>query len=147
MPKFDKPASARSKFSARGAAPKAGSKSPTHRGYRPDAEGTAAPKKRWTQDDRAARGAGAPRTSAPYGAGRTSAPRASEDRRPDWSPTSGYDRKRPVGNDRNDRTERPRYGNDRTERPAREGGYRQTERPSGGRPYRPAGERNERPID
>ena len=44
--------------------------------------------------------------------------------------------------------ERPRYGvrrNDRTERPAREGGYRQTERPSGGRPYRPAGERNERP--
>ena len=148
MPKFEKPASARSKTSARAAGPKAGSKSPTHRGYRPDAEGTAAPKKRWTQDDRAARGTGAPRSSAPYGAGRASAPRASEDRRPDWSPTSGYDRKRPVGNDRNERnerTERPRYGNDRTARPAREGGYRQTERPSGGRPYRPAGERTERP--
>ena len=145
MPKFEKPATARSKFSARGAAPKAGSKSPTHRGYRPDAEGSAAPKKRWTQDDRAARGTAAPRAGAPYGAGRTSAPRTSDDRRPDWSPTSGYDRKRPAGNDRNDRTERPRYGNDRTERPAREGGYRQTERPSGGRPYRPAGERSERP--
>ena len=125
MPKFDKPASARSKTSARGTAPKAGSKSPTHRGYRPDTEGTAAPKKRWTSDDRAARGASA------------------GDRRPDWSPTSGYDRKRPTG----DRTERPatsRSNYDRTERPAREGGYRQTERPSGGRPYRPAGERTDR---
>ncbi len=100
MPKFEKPATARPK-SARAAGPKAGSKSPNHRGYRPDAEGTAAPKRRWTQDDRAARGATA------------------GDRRPDWSPTSGYDRKRPAGAG----TERPAYNRgERTERPARDAG-------------------------
>jgi superfamily II DNA/RNA helicase len=120
MPPFKKnsarkPASARS-AAAHGTGSKAGSKSPKHRGYRPDAETTAAPKRRWTSDDRAARGTAA-------GGGRTSAPRSGDDRRPDWSPTTGYDRKRPTG----DRTERPSYDRpSRTERPA----YHRDERPA-----------------
>ena len=71
---------------------KPGSRSEGHRGFHGDA---AAPKKRWNQDDRAARTGDRP---------------ASNDRRPNWDP-----RDKPASN--NDRGARPAYG-DRTERPS-----------------------------
>jgi superfamily II DNA/RNA helicase len=118
------------------------------RNSRPD-QG-AAPKKRWTGDDRAAR----------------TGDRPSSDRRPDWNPREkpaygdrpnrsngapSSDRpSRPAYGDRparpsyGDRNERPSYNdrNSNSERPAR------TERPSyGDRPARPSyGERTERPA-
>ena len=106
----------------KGAAPK-GAQREGHRGYRAD-QASAAPKKRWTQDDRAARTGDRPTGSA----------RPAADRRPDWTP-----REKPAAN----RGERPAYG-DRTARPAY--GDR-TERPSyGDRPARPSyGDRTERP--
>ena len=141
-----------------------------HRGHRPDAS-SATPKKRWTQDDRAARTGD--RTS---GAARP----ARDDRRPDWSPNGskpGYkgapraedraarpaygDRKperpsygdRPTtarpAYDRPDRTDRPKYSQ---ERPARPAYGDRTERPARPaydrteRPARPAYDRTERPA-
>jgi superfamily II DNA/RNA helicase len=107
----------------RSGAPKSGSRSPNHRGYRPEAAGAPAPKKRWNADDRAARTGDRP------------ARPAGEDRRPDWTP-----REKPA------RAARPAYG-DRTERPARPAYGDRTERPAyGDRPARPAyGDRTERP--
>ncbi|MCW4385471.1 DEAD/DEAH box helicase [Salinibacterium sp. SYSU T00001] len=72
--------------------PKPGSRSPGHRGYRAEAAPTRAPKKRWTADDRAVRSGDR---------------RASDDRRPDWTPPA----ERPA-------KKRPSYG-DRTERAPR----------------------------
>ena len=114
----------------RSGAPKSGSRSPNHRGYRPEAAGAPAAKKRWSADDRAARTGDRP------------ARPAGEDRRPDWTP-----REKPARAARpayGDRVERPKYG-ERTERPAY--GDR-TERPKyGDRPARPAyGDRTDRPA-
>src|SRR3978361_986334 len=81
-----------------GAPAKAGSRSEGHRGF----HGDAAPvKKRWTQDDRAARTGDRP---------------ASTHRRPHWPPHRERPA-RPSYGDRPQRTERPSYG-DRTERPS-----------------------------
>ncbi|QEE60473.1 DEAD/DEAH box helicase [Salinibacterium sp. dk2585] len=136
--KLSAPRTGGAKFGARSASgSKAGSRSPGHRGYKADAPAAAAPKKRWTADDRAAR---------------TGDRRPSGDRRPDWTPreerpTTG---RAPYG-DRAQRTERPSYGrterpsyNDRPargERPAYNRGENRSERPSYG--DRPA--RGERP--
>ncbi|MCU1412947.1 MAG: box helicase, partial [Microbacteriaceae bacterium] len=100
-----------------GAPAKAGSRSEGHRGF----HGDAAPvKKRWTQDDRAARTGDRP---------------ASTDRRPNWTPTNERPA-RPAYGDRPQRTERPAYG-DRTERPSYGDRPQRTERPSyGDRPQR-----------
>jgi superfamily II DNA/RNA helicase len=114
-----------------GAPAKAGSRSEGHRGF----HGDAAPvKKRWTQDDRAARTGDRP---------------ASADRRPNWTPTNDRPQRteRPAYGDRPQRTERPSYGdrterpsyNDRTERPSYGDRPQRTERPSyNDRPARPA---------
>ena len=125
MPSYSKPAAGRDnkKPYAKGAAPK-GAQREGHRGYRAD-QASAAPKKRWTADDRAARTGDRPTGSA----------RPTTDRRPDWNP-----REKPAANrgSYGDRTARPAYG-DRTERPA-----------YGDRPARPAygdrAERTERPA-
>ena len=125
---------------------KPGSRSEGHRGFHADA---AAPKKRWTQDDRAARTGDRPSNGAPRG-GR-------DERRPDWNP-----REKPAYGDRTARGERPAYndrndrGNDRPARPAYNGdrparpSYNNDRpaRPSynNDRPARPAyGDRTERP--
>tara|TARA_Y100000814_G_scaffold81686_2_gene53989 strand:- start:20772 stop:22529 length:1758 start_codon:yes stop_codon:yes gene_type:complete len=133
-------------------APKSGSKSPKHRGYRAEdaAAGTAsAPKKaRWSSDDRVARGRNAER---PRG-GESAARGERTGERPNWEPrpkqsrferdaqrTGRVDRDaRPA---RGDRDERPRYNRD--DRPAR--GDRD-ERPRYNRDERPARhDRDERP--
>ena len=133
-------------------APKSGSKSPKHRGYRAEdaAAGTAsAPKKaRWSSDDRVARGRNAER---PRG-GESAARGERTGERPNWEPrpkqsrferdaqrTGRVDRDaRPA---RGDRDERPRYNRD--DRPAR---HDRDERPRYNRDDRPArGDRDERP--
>ncbi|MBK4348529.1 DEAD/DEAH box helicase [Lacisediminihabitans changchengi] len=126
MPNFDnKAASGRPTKKYNTGAPKTGSRSEGHRGFHGDA---APAKKRWTQDDRAARTGDRP---------------ASTDRRPNWEPraerpTTGRS-ERPSYGDRAQRTERPAYG--RTERPSYNDRPARTERPSYG--DRPA--RTERP--
>ncbi|WP_066039446.1 DEAD/DEAH box helicase [Herbiconiux solani] len=119
--------------------PKAGSRSPGHRGYKAVDEAVPARKQRWNADDRATRGA------APSGRG------ASYGDRPE---RGGYDRtERPSYGDRPARggfdrssygdrparggSDRPSYGDrgDRGARPARDGergGYDRNERPSYG---------------
>lgn len=133
MPKNTTPRTPRPANSA-----KAGSRSPNHRGYRPEAAGTAAPKKRWNADDRAARTGDRPaRTES----------QQRDDRRPDWTP-----REKPARPAYGDRTERPAYGDrparpaygDRTERPARPAYGDRPERPKYG--DRPAHDRTERPA-
>jgi len=134
MPKNKKPAGGRpaKNFEPRYGAkksggPSAGSRSPGHRGYRP--ESTEAPRKnRWSNEDRDAR-RGAPAGERPaYG---DRAPRGDRNERPAYN--------------RGERSERPAYG-ERTERPR----YERSERASYGdrapRSDRPAyGERSERP--
>ncbi len=135
-----KPASGRDNKKPYKDAPK-GAQREGHRGYRADAA-SAAPKKRWTQDDRAARTGDRPATSARP---------ARDDRRPDWSP-----REKPATN----RAERPAYGDRKPARPSY-GDRPTTERASYGdrparaerpaynseRPARPAyGDRAERPA-
>ena len=156
MPNYSKPAAGRDNkktYKPAGAA-KSGARSEGHRGYRPDAQG-AAPKKRWTSDDRAARTGDRPATGG--------ARPARDDRRPDWTP-----REKPAYGDRPQRTERPAYGDrparterptyrdrsatsdraPRTERPAYNDRPARTERPTYGdraqRMERPA--HNERPA-
>ena len=102
---------------------KAGSKSPKHRGFRPDDAAAPAKKSRWSGDERAARGHS---TDRPRGEG-APAPRAAKGERPNWEP-----REKPARggfNDRGARTERPAYG-DRTERPARSAYGDRAERPA-----------------
>jgi superfamily II DNA/RNA helicase len=126
---------------------KPGSKSPTHRGYRPDT-GTGDKKKRWNADERAARS------------------QAPTDGRPDWNPREkparsdrfGRD-ERPARTDRYSRDERPAARGDRSrdERPARTDRYSRDERPAArtdrySRDERPAARtdrysRDERPAD
>ncbi|MET4053488.1 superfamily II DNA/RNA helicase [Frigoribacterium sp. PvP054] len=68
-----------------GGAPKAGSKSPKHRGHRADEVGAPAPKKRWDASERAERGR---REFGTRDGGGNRAPGAarSDDRRPNWEP-------------------------------------------------------------
>ncbi|WP_168626076.1 DEAD/DEAH box helicase [Cryobacterium sp. BB307] len=152
---------------ARGtAARKAGSKSPKHRGYRPEAEAprggkpakgaTAAKKSRWTPEQRADRGHAPAR---PRGerteqrAERTDrrpdwTPRSEQrgDRRPDWTPRSEQRSERgdrrpdwtPRGEQRTERGDRRPDWTPRGERPAREQGGRV-------RDDRPRYERSDRP--
>jgi superfamily II DNA/RNA helicase len=89
MPNYSKPATGRS-ASKTTAAParggeKAGSRSKTHRGYKPEADG-AAPKKRWTSDDRAARTGDRPARGNDRTSDRGAAASARGDRRPEWAP-------------------------------------------------------------
>ena len=134
MPKNKKPAGGRpaKNFEPRYGAkksggPSAGSRSPGHRGYRP--ESTEAPRKnRWSNEDRDAR-RGAPAGERPAYGDRV--PRGDRNERPAYN--------------RGERSERPGYG-DRTERPR----YERSERAPYGdrapRSDRPAyGERSERP--
>ena len=125
-------------------AAKAGSKSPKHRGFRPDAaapapgkakpsRGGAAKKTRWTVEERAARGRAEqrPRGEAQGGPRGSGAPARGEDRRRDWTPPSERPAaKRRFGaapegrenrydrSDRNDRAPRTDY-NDRADRAPR----------------------------
>lgn len=140
MPKSKKPAGGRPaknydpNRAPKAAGAKAGSRSPKHRGYRPE-ETTEAPKRRWSADERAAK-AGV-RGDTPARTERTS--------RDD----------RPAREDRPVRTERAGYGragSDRAERPSRFGRPARDDRPvrveRGSRDDRPAraerGERDER---
>ena len=142
MPNYSKPSTG-GKKPYKSDAPK-GAQREGHRGYRADAD--AAPKKRWTQDDRAARTG-----DRPVGATRP----ARDDRRPDWSPAPkrtsserpAYGDRKPARPSYGDRpaVERPSYGDrparpsyDRTERPARPAYGARTERPSYDRTERPA---------
>jgi superfamily II DNA/RNA helicase len=150
MPNFSKPSTG-GKKPYKSEAPK-GAQREGHRGYRADAA-SAAPKKRWTQDDRAARTGD--RSARPAAAGR------SDDRRPDWSPAPkraaterpahgdrpAYGDRKPARPSYGDRpaAERPSYGDrparptyDRTERPARPAYGARTERPAYDRTERPA---------
>ncbi len=141
MPSYSKPAAGRDNKKPYKSAPK-GAQREGHRGYRAD-QASAAPKKRWTTEDRAARTG-----DRPSGSARPD----SKDRRPDWSPREkpAANRERPSYGDRpayGDRTERPSYG-DRPARPSYGDRPQRTERPSAGdRPARPAyGDRNDRPA-
>ncbi|MGM7667882.1 DEAD/DEAH box helicase [Microbacterium sp. A93] len=101
-----------------------GSKSSTHRGYRPAEADTGAPKRRWTDQERAGR------DDARGFAGRSDSGRRDAPQR-DERPRTGSDR----GNDRprfnNDRGgERPRYNNDRGNDRPRFNSDRGAERPS-----------------
>jgi superfamily II DNA/RNA helicase len=130
MPPFKK-----SPYGASASTParKPGSKAVSHRGHRPTEGDSAAPKKRWTADDRARRTTG----GAPTGDRKPFRGRDSEgariestDRRPNWTPRDkpGYQPRgeRPAYGDRapradrNDRDSRPSYGDrdSRTERPS-----------------------------
>ncbi|MFM9878154.1 MAG: DEAD/DEAH box helicase [Rhodoglobus sp.] len=133
MPTYSQPAAGRdnkkpyTKGAPKGAAPK-GVQREGHRGYRPD-QASAAPKKRWSADDRAARTGDRPTGSARP---------AAADRRPDWTPRDKPAANRGERGSYGDRTARPAYG-DRTERPS-----------YGDRPARPSygdrAERTERPA-
>jgi superfamily II DNA/RNA helicase len=146
MSNYSKPdASGKKPYAGGKSAPKSSQRSEGYRGYRPD-QG-AAPKKRWTQDDRAARTGDRPAN----GAARTNS-------RPDWTPRekpSNGRGERPSYGDRNDRNERPSYGDrparptygsdraPRTDRPSY-GNDRTNDRPA--RTDRPSyGDRNARP--
>ena len=135
MPKNKKPAGGRpaKNFEPRYGAkktggPSAGSRSPGHRGFRP--EPAEAPRKnRWNSEDRDARRAAPAGERPSYG---DRAPRGDRNERPAYN--------------RGERSERPSYG-DRTERPR----YERSERPAYGdrapRGDRPSyGDRNERPA-
>ena len=151
MPEFKKPRS--NKFEPRNGGPaSAGSRSPGHRGHKPDA---APNKKRWNADERAARTgerAGRPVTGGRADAGRAGSDRG--DRRPDWTPRenrpSYQDRQksrgfeeRPARGSYGDRPQRPSYG-DRDSRPSY--GDRQ-QRPSyGDRPARDDRRSGDRPA-
>ena len=135
MPKNKKPAGGRpaKNFEPRYGAkktggPSAGSRSPGHRGFRP--EPAEAPRKnRWNSEDRDARRSAPAGERPAYG---DRAPRGDRSERPAYN--------------RGERSERPSYG-DRTERPR----YERSERPAYGdrapRGDRPSyGDRNERPA-
>jgi len=154
---------------ARSAAPKAGSKSPKHRGHRP--EGAAAPatgsgkKPRWgasgseaavISDRRAGRADGRPGRQQRAAYGRpTERPRgeqgeARETRRPNWEPRakqSRFEARAERGGDRAqrgyDRDDRPARSFDRSERSAAERSPRSSDR--GDRPDRPGRPAEDRP--
>ena len=150
MPKNKKPAGGRpaKNFEPRYGAkksggPSAGSRSPGHRGYRPESE-EAPRKNRWTNEDRDARRGSEARRGAAAGRG----PARNRTERPaygDRTERPRYERsERPAYGDRSARTERPAYG-ERSERPR----YDRAERPAFGdrapRGERRFDERAERP--
>lgn len=159
MPKSKKPAGGRpAKNYDPNRAPKsagvtAGSRSPKHRGYRPE-ETTEAPKRRWSADERAAKAGVRGETPA-------RAERGARDERParDDRPVRGertdrprFERSdRPARRDdrpvrRDDRDERPDRRTDREERPARaERGAREERRPLA-RGERPRFDRADTPV-
>lgn len=146
MPKNKKPAGGRpaKNFEPRYGAkktggPSAGSRSPGHRGFRP--EPAEAPRKnRWNSEDRDARRSAPAGERPAYG---DRAPRGDRNERPAYN--RGERSERPAYGDR---TERPRY--ERSERPAYGDRAPRGDRPSyGDRNERPAynrGERSERPA-
>jgi len=174
MPINKKGAPARSSRPVRATADatrKSGSISPKHRGYRADeaAPSDREPKKRWSADERAARGHSEQRPRGAAGAGSSNSARVGRERversadgRPNWEPKRAYDGRptrsaaprsaAPRDGQRDDRGNRPQrsyddrptrsYG-DRDARPAR----RDDDRParSYDRDARPA-ERTERPA-
>ncbi len=112
MPNYSKPSTGGKKPYTSGA-PK-GAQREGHRGY--NAAASAAPKKRWTSDDRAARTG-----DRPAGAARP----ARDDRRPDWTPRdskpSYQDRAAAERGTRSDRPasgDRPSYGDRKPARPS-----------------------------
>lgn len=146
MPKNKKPAGGRPaknfepRYGAKKAGgPSAGSRSPGHRGFRP--EPAEAPRKnRWNSEDRDARRSAPAGERPAYG---DRAPRGDRNERPAYN--RGERSERPAYGDR---TERPRY--ERSERPAYGDRAPRGDRPSyGDRNERPAynrGERSERPA-
>ncbi|HEY5224446.1 MAG TPA: DEAD/DEAH box helicase [Microbacteriaceae bacterium] len=129
---------------AKKSGPKAGSKSPNHRGYRPEPTEAAPKKQRWNADERAARQGN--RDGAPSD-------------RPNWVPRGASERKpygersgRPAYGHRNDRDDRPAYGGrnerptygDRNDRPTH--GERPSTSSGTGRERKPYAERNDRPA-
>ncbi|MBF4572727.1 DEAD/DEAH box helicase [Herbiconiux sp. VKM Ac-1786] len=143
--------------------PKAGSRSPSHRGFKP-ADESAPRKQRWNADERSARGAApSSRGERPSYGDRPERPaygdrperggysRGERSERPSYG-----DRPERGGYSRGERSERPSYG-DRPERggysrPSRENGFNKSgtgtgrsERPAYGRDERPAHNRDERP--
>jgi superfamily II DNA/RNA helicase len=141
--------------------PKSGSRSPGHRGFRPESD-EAPRKQRWTSDDRSSRGAapssrGTDRSERPSYGDRPARTGRWESSQRDGAATSRDRRTGDSGSsDRsssyNDRSERPSYG----DRPAR-GGYERPNRDNGfnksgtgtGRTERPAynrGDRDDRPA-
>lgn len=146
MPKNKKPAGGRPaknfepRYGAKKAGgPSAGSRSPGHRGFRP--EPVEAPRKnRWNSEDRDARRSAPTGERPAYG---DRAPRGDRNERPSYN--RGERSERPAYGDR---TERPRY--ERSERPAYGDRAPRGDRPSyGDRNERPAynrGERSERPA-
>ncbi len=165
MPPFNKSVPKRAANSTAGDR-KAGSKAPSHRGFRA-ADSAAAPKQRWTTSDRAQRATGASASGErkPFrGRDADGGRPASTDRRPDWTPrekpayqprgerpaygdrtnrTERPNNDRPSNGDRPARTERPAYGDrpNRTERPSYNDRPARTERPS----YNDRPARTERP--
>ncbi|GAB3041504.1 hypothetical protein GCM10027052_24040 [Parafrigoribacterium mesophilum] len=143
MPSFNKPVTGRThkKSDPRDSrTTAAGSRSPGHRGYRPES-GTPV-KKRWSADDRAKRA----ETSRSAG----------NDSRPDWRPYGDRPQRserpaygdrshgdRPSHGERAGRTERPSYGDraNRTERPSYGDRANRSERPS----YHDRAPRTDRP--
>ncbi|WP_285115321.1 DEAD/DEAH box helicase [Leifsonia sp. fls2-241-R2A-40a] len=141
----------RSQQPSRGGAPKNGSRSPKHRGYRAE-EPADGKKARWTADDRAARG------RSVYGARDDNAGRGRTER-PNWEPR-GKDARRTerVWEERSPRQDRPRRDgddrprrqfDDRADRPRRDFGDRdRTDRPrrdADDRPRRQFDDRADRP--
>ncbi|SFL95081.1 DEAD/DEAH box helicase [Leifsonia sp. CL147] len=132
-----------------GAAPKSGSRSPSHRGYRAEEPAAAGKKARWSTEDRAARG------RAVYGTRDDNAGRGRGER-PNWEPR-GKDARRTerVWEERAPRDDRPRRDSDdrprrsyddRADRPRRSFDDR-AERPrrDDDRPRRSFDDRAERP--
>ncbi|KQQ93715.1 RNA helicase [Leifsonia sp. Leaf325] len=115
--------------------PKSGSRSPGHRGYKPESEAPAK-KARWNADERAERAASGAGDRRSYGNDRPQRGERSE------RPAYGQRSERPAYGDRNDRAPR----GDRTERPAYGDRAPRGDRPSysNDRPQR--GERSERPA-
>jgi len=155
MPINKKGAPARSsrpvRTTAADAVRKSGSISPKHRGFRADeaASSERAPKKRWTSDERAARGRSEQRPRGAAGAGGSNSARIGRERversadgRPNWEPKRAYDG-RPT------RSAAPRSGAPR-DRDTRDGQRderrNRPQRSYDDRPARSYGDRDARPA-
>ena len=135
MPQNNKGRPSRAHAPARSTAAPAGSRSPKHRGHRPDDADAPVKKARWSRDERVDRGH-APERSRPVD--RDERPARSNDR---------FDRDaRPARSaDRFDRDGRPARSNDRDERPARSNDRFDRSAPRSGAVGRGTGARTGRP--
>jgi superfamily II DNA/RNA helicase len=149
MPKNKKPTGARPaknfdpSYARGGKTAKAGSRSPGHRGYRPESADAPTKRPRWDADERAARGAAGERRSsgarAPRPDDRSERPSYGDRPQRGDRPSYGQRSERPAYGDRNDR---PAYGDraprgDRNDRPAHGDRAGRSERPAyGDRPQR-----------